>query len=156
MLFGGSIQENIGWGENQHEIEKIQKAAAMAEIEEEILAKPGGFSSPIAPGGVGVSEGQKQRLLIARMLYRKPAILVLDEATCHLDPIAEEKIISRIFDVYKDQTVIFFTQRIHLTMKADRIFYLEEGRVVETGTHQELIQKRKKYYEFFILHLSLG
>ena len=156
MLFGGTIRENIGWGESQHEIDRIQVAAKQAEIEDEILAKPGGFSAMIAAGGVGVSEGQKQRLLIARMLYKNPSILVLDEATCHLDPIAEEKVISRILKLYKERTVIFFTQRIHLTMKADRIFYIEEGRVVESGTHDELIKRRQKYFEFFILHLSLG
>jgi len=65
-------------------------------------------------------------------------------------------VISRILKLYKERTVIFFTQRIHLTMKADRIFYIEEGRVVESGTHDELIKRRQKYFEFFILHLSLG
>jgi len=156
VLFAGTIQENIAWGDPEPDVERVQRAAALAEIEEEILAKPGGYSFPIQHGGVGVSEGQKQRLLIARAMYQNPSILIMDEATSNLDPISEDRVINRVFDRFKDKTVIFFTHRVHLTMRADRVFYVEDGRLLEVGTHNELIQKRDKYYEFFILHLSLG
>ncbi len=156
VLFAGSIQENIAWGDPEPEVERVQRAAAMAEIEEEILAKPGGYAFPIQHGGVGVSEGQKQRMLIARAIYQNPSIMILDEATSHLDPISEERVISRMMDKFKDKTVLFFTHRVHLTMKADRVLYVEDGKLMEIGTHNELIANRSKYYEFFLLHLSLG
>lgn len=155
-LFAGTIQENIAWGDPEPDIEKVQKCAVVAEIEEEILGKPGGYMFPLQHGGVGVSEGQKQRLLTARALYREPSMLILDESTSHLDPISEERIINRLIELYKNKTVLFFTHRIHLSLKADRVFYVEDGRLMEAGTHEELIAKRGLYYDFYSMHLSLG
>lgn len=155
-LFAGPILDNIAQGDSAPDVERAQWAARMAEIEEEILARPGGFSSPLLQGGVGLSEGQKQRLLIARAIYRNPSILVLDEATCHLDPISEERVMERIMSEFKRKTVILCTQRVHLAQRADRVLFIENGKLREEGTHQELIQKRDKYYRFFIAHLSLG
>lgn len=155
-LFAGSMQDNISLGEKNSDFEKVQKAAVMAELEEEILLKPGGYKFVLSHGGSGVSEGQRQRMLIARALYKDPAVLVLDEATSHLDPISEERVIERLLDTYKEKTMIFFTQRVHLTMKADIVIFLEDGKMIEMGSHKDLISKRKKYYDFFVHHLSLG
>lgn len=155
-LFAGTIQENIALGDPTPNVDRVQMAAKLSELEEEILAKPGGFSSPLQHGGAGVSEGQKQRLLIARAIYKNPSVLVMDEATSHLDPIAEERVLEHVFDYFKQKTIIFFTQRVHLTMKCDRVFYVENGKVVEAGSHKDLIAKQGKYYQFFIMHLSLG
>lgn len=155
-LFAGTIQENIAWGDPEPDIEFMQKCAAIAEIDEEILGKPGGYMFPIQHGGLGVSEGQKQRILLARALYRRPSVLILDEATSHLDPISEERIITRLLDLYRDKTILFFTHRVHLSMKADKVMYLEDGELREFGLHKDLIRGRNNYYEFYSLHLSLG
>lgn len=155
-LFAGTIQENIAWGDPEPDIERVQRCATVAEIDEEILGKPGGYMFPIQHGGLGVSEGQKQRLLLARALYRNPSMLILDESTSHLDPISEERIINRLLEMYKDKTILFFTHRVHLSLKADKVLYIEDGSLKEMGKHKELIENRQNYYEFYSLHLSLG
>ncbi len=155
-LFSGTIQENIAWGDSEPDVERVQRAAAMAELEEEILARPGGFASPLSHGGTGVSEGQRQRLLLARVLYRNPSVIVLDEATSHLDPISEERVMNRLLNEFEDKTVILFTHRVHLAINADRIFYMEDGKLLESGNHETLIKEKQKYYDFFLMHLSVG
>ncbi len=155
-LFAGTIQENIAWGDSEPDIERVQKCASIAEIDEEILSKPGGYMFPIQHGGLGVSEGQKQRILLARALYRNPSLLILDESTSHLDPISEERIINRLMEIYKEKTILFFTHRVHLSLKADKVLYLEDGELKEWGPHGELISHRKSYYDFYSMHLSLG
>jgi ABC-type bacteriocin/lantibiotic exporter with double-glycine peptidase domain len=155
-LFSGTVTANIALGEEKPDIERVQWSASLAEIEEDILSKPGGFGSTLMYGGVGLSEGQKQRLLVARAIYKNPSILVLDEATSHLDPISEERLMDKVMREFQNKTVIFCTQRVHLALRADRVFFLENGQLMEMGSHYELVKKKGRYYNFYVAHLSLG
>lgn len=155
-LFGGSIVENITLGETTPDLERIQTVCDIVEMDEEILAKPGGYDFPLQPGGLGVSEGQKQRLLIARALYKEPSILLFDEATSYLDPSLEKRIVERIMRIYASKTIIFITHRTHLATKVDKVFYLEDGSLTEGGSHRDLITAGNKYYDFYVSHLGLG
>lgn len=155
-LFSGTIQQNIAIGESNPIHETVVESARIADIEEFALSAKEGYASEIGSLGAGVSEGQKQRLLIARAIYADPSMLILDESTSHLDSISEEHVVSRLRKKFSKKTVIFFTQRIHLASKADRIFYMESGKVVEVGSHKELIAMNGRYFQFFCSHLSLG
>jgi ABC-type bacteriocin/lantibiotic exporter with double-glycine peptidase domain len=155
-LFGGSIVENISLGDQTPDLEKIQRVAEIVEMDDEILAKPGGYDFALQPGGLGVSEGQKQRLLIARALYKDPTILVFDEATSYLDPSLEKRIVERVLRLYADKTIVFITHRTHLATKVDKVLYLENGQLAEGGSHRDLITQGQKYYDFYVSHLGLG
>ncbi|MBL7543217.1 MAG: ATP-binding cassette domain-containing protein [Bdellovibrionaceae bacterium] len=155
-LFGGTIIENIALGELTPDFEKVQRVTEIVEMDEEILAKPGGYDFVLQPGGLGVSEGQKQRLLIARALYKDPSILLFDEATSYLDPSLEKRIVERVLRLYREKTIVFITHRTHLATKVDKVFYLENGSLKEGGSHHELITYRQRYYRFYVSHLGLG
>ncbi len=155
-LFGGSIIENIALGDTTPDLEKIQRVAEIVEMDDEILSKPGGYDFILQPGGLGVSEGQKQRLLMARALYKNPSFLVFDEATSYLDPSIEKRIIERILRLYSTKTIVFITHRTHLATKVDKVFYLENGKLAELGSHNDLLTHGKKYYDFYVAHLGLS
>lgn len=155
-LFGGTIIENIALGETTPDFEKVQRVAELVEMDDEILAKPGGYDFILQPGGLGVSEGQKQRLLIARALYHDPSILLFDEATSYLDPSLEKRIVERILRTYREKTILFITHRTHLATKVDKVLYLENGQLAEDGSHRELINHRQRYYDFYVSHLGVG
>jgi ABC-type bacteriocin/lantibiotic exporter with double-glycine peptidase domain len=155
-LFGGTIRENITLWEKDLNQERLMEVLKITDLEEFVLASKEGLATSLGSLGAGVSEGQKQRLLLARALYSEPSILVLDESTSHLDPISEERVISRLLEKFKGKTVVFFTQRIHLANRADRIIFLDKGTVAESGSHSSLINQKGRYFDFYCSHLSLG
>lgn len=155
-LFGGTIVENIALGDASPDFEKVQRVTEIVEMDEEILAKPGGYDFVLQHGGLGVSEGQKQRLLIARALYHDPTILLFDEATSYLDPSLEKRIVERLLRLYRDKTIVFITHRTHLVTRVDKVLYLEGGKLVEGGHHHELITYGQRYYDFYVSHLGVG
>lgn len=155
-LFGGTIVENIALGEATPDFEKVQRVAELVEMDDEILAKPGGYDFVLQQGGLGVSEGQKQRLLIARALYHDPSILLFDEATSYLDPSLEKRIVERVLRIYREKTIVFITHRTHLATKVDKVLYLENGKLAEDGHHRDLITSHQKYYDFYVSHLGVG
>lgn len=155
-LFTGSFQSNIALGDIFPIHERVADAARIADLEDLILDSSQTYATDIGSVGASLSEGQRQRMLIARSIYADPSMLILDESTCHLDPITEEQVIHRLLNKFSGRTVIFFTQRVHLASRADRVFYLEDGQLIEQGSHKDLIKKQGKYFDFFCRHLSLG
>lgn len=156
-LYPFSAKEAIGFGdvEKLEDLEGIKKAAKKAGISDFIEGLPLGYDNPIAPEfekGVKPSIGQGQRFGIARVLFRKGAdILILDEPTSNVDPEAEEGVFRELSKVSKDKILIFVTQRFSTVRIADRIFVMDKGKIIETGTHRELMNLNGKYHRLFTL-----
>lgn len=153
-LFTGTISENIKYGNKNASIEEIKHAAKIAQAEEFISEMNDGFDSIIAQGGSNVSGGQKQRLSIARALVRKPEIYIFDDSFSALDFKTEARLRSVLKDETKEATVFMVAQRISSIMDADRIIVLNEGKIVGTGKHRELLKNCSVYKEIASSQLS--
>lgn len=140
ILFNDSVGENIRMGYLEATTEQIEAAAKAAEIHDFILSLPQGYDTPVGNRGGQLSGGQRQRIALARALVRNPAILILDEATSALDPITEAGILATLSRIASECTVIIITHRISQALRADVIFVMENGRIVESGSHVDLIQ----------------
>ena len=151
VLFSGSIRENLCMGlplgEEVSE-ERIAKACQDANIESLISSLPEGYNTALGNKGVQLSGGQRQRIAIARTLLRNPKILLLDEATSALDSESERLVQEALDKAAEGRTTIAVAHRLSTIQKADKIFVLEAGKLVESGTHSELLQKRGKYRQF--------
>lgn len=110
----------------------------------------------IGPDGIGLSQGQKQRILIARAVYKNPDYLFLDEATNSLDANNEREIVNNLADVYDGKTVIVVAHRLSTVRWADQIIVMEQGKIIETGNHETLVTKRGAYYNLVKNQLELG
>jgi ATP-binding cassette subfamily B protein len=138
FLFDASIRENLTMRLRASD-EEIIAAARAAQIHEFIEGLPGGYDSRVGEGGVRLSGGQRQRLAIARALLRRPRLLVLDEATSALDPVTEERILTAIHETGEACTTVTVTHRLCSVTNYDRIFVLDDGRLVEQGRHADLL-----------------
>ena len=149
FLFTGSIADNICFGmeENERDADLMMEAAKRAHAWEFIQKMPDGFDTQVGERGVKLSGGQKQRLAIARALYRNPPVLVFDEATSALDPVSEKNIQNAIEELQGQRTMIAVAHRLSTIIKADHIYVLDKGKIVEQGTHQQLREKRGVYYD---------
>ncbi len=114
------------------------------------------YNTVIGPDGVGLSQGQKQRMLIARAVYKNPEVIFLDEATNSLDARNEREIVANLAEFYKGRTVVIVAHRLSTVRDADNIIVLDAGRIVETGTHAELTASRGMYYNLVRNQLELG
>jgi ATP-binding cassette subfamily B protein len=139
FMFAGSIAENIAYGREDATRDEIVRAAQMACIHDEIEAMPGGYDSVIAERGQNLSGGQRQRIALARVFLKNPPILILDEGTSALDNISERRVQEAIDAARSDRTVILVAHRLTTLRNTDRIFVFDDGRVVETGTYDELV-----------------
>ncbi len=145
VLFAGTIRSNIAYGCENTPLEKIRDAARRARAEEFILEKPGQYDAPIGEGGAGLSGGQKQRLAIARAILRDPAILILDEATSMVDADSEAKIAEALAEFAAGRTCLVVAHRLSTVLAADRIVVMAEGRIVDQGRHEDLMQRCAVY-----------
>ncbi len=145
ILFNCSVRENIRCGYLDATDEQVEAAAKAAEIHPFILTLPQGYDTPVGDRGGQLSGGQRQRIALARALVRNPAILILDEATSALDPATEADILATIEHIAKERTVIMITHRITQALRANKIFVLENGTIVASGSHAELMQQKGLY-----------
>lgn len=145
FIFADTILENIRYGRPEATFEEVLQAAKRAEIYDDIMAMPDGFDTYVGEMGTKLSGGQKQRVSIARIFLKDPKILILDEATSALDTITEEKI-QQSFDLLSQgRTTLIIAHRLTTIRNADRIVVIEDGRIVEEGSHDELIKKGGEY-----------
>lgn len=147
-IFNGSILENLTLGAKQGiSQEDILNACEIADIRHDIEQMPMGYQTELSDGA-GLSGGQKQRIALARALLTQAPILVLDEATSGLDILTEKKIIDRLMNM-TDKTIIFVAHRLSIAERTDQIVVLNQGQIIETGSHQELMKQGGFYYHLF-------
>ncbi len=149
LLFSGSVAENIALTDPDAGSEAIIHAARLACAHDFIMELPGGYSAPVGERGAGLSGGQRQRLALARTLLSQPRLLVLDEATSALDYDTERRVCNNLLDNLSDCTVFFITHRLSTIRRADLIVMLHEGAIAEVGRHDELIERRGRYYALY-------
>jgi ATP-binding cassette, subfamily B, bacterial len=149
ILFSGSIAQNIAFGQTELDLPKIEKAAKIANADRFITQFPQGYYTYVGERGVNLSGGQKQRIAIARAIYLNPRILILDEATSALDSESEELVREALERIMDDRTVFIIAHRLATVRRADRILVLENGTIVETGTHTQLLAKNGRYALFY-------
>lgn len=155
VLFDDSVTHNIAYGEDQQNIDmaRVEQAAKLAQAEDFIVQLENGYDSLIGESGQRLSGGQKQRLAIARALYKDAAIVILDEATSALDSEVEHKVQQALDELLQNRTAIIIAHRLSTVQNADRIVVLDDGKIVESGTHKELMHLRGRYFH---LHQSGG
>ncbi|MFX3635189.1 MAG: ABC transporter ATP-binding protein [Candidatus Pristimantibacillus sp.] len=149
FLFSASIRENIAYGHPEATQQQIEQAAIKAQIHAFIDGLPYGYDTLIGERGVGLSGGQRQRVALARAILMDPPILVLDEATASVDTATESAIHEALLEVMKGRTTFIIAQRLSSIQHADRIMMLESGRLVEEGTHKELIERNGLFRQLF-------
>ncbi len=149
FLFSDSVRENIAFGVETSTDDQVYSAAEAANIAGDIEGFPEGYKTMVGERGITLSGGQKQRSAIARAIIRDPRILVLDDALSSVDTYTEEKILNHLREVMRDRTTIFISHRVSTVRNADRIAVLHEGRVVELGTHEELITRNGYYTDLY-------
>lgn len=154
-LFSDTIAKNIAPGVSSIDKQRLLRAVRIASIDGFIESLPLGFNTKIGSEGHGLSQGQKQRLLIARAVYKDPAYIFFDEATNALDANNEKIILGNLEEFYRGRTVVVVAHRLSTVKNADQIIVLDKGRVVETGTHEELTRKRGAYYTLVRNQLEL-
>ncbi len=145
-LFNGTVLANIAFGDSQPDAARAKAVARTAGFHEQIDALPNGYRTEIGDGGVRLDLGLRQGIAITRALYHDPAILVVDDATGALDVESESVLLDNLEEALQHRTVIFLSQRPGLVRRTDRIFMLDHGRIVEQGTHDELMERRGLYY----------
>lgn len=155
-IFNDNIARNIAVGETAIDQQQLIRCCKTANILSFIESLPNGFDTQLGVDGVGLSQGQKQRVLIARAIYRNPGYLFFDEATNALDANNERVIVDRLQQIFKGKTVVVVAHRLSTVKNADKIVVLDNGRIVEEGTHGHLTEKKGKYFELVKNQLELG
>lgn len=156
FLYADTIEGNIALTDEYPDNRRLTQAIETANLTEFIAEQPFGIATKIGTAGKGISQGQKQRLMIARAIYKEPTYIFLDEATNALDANNEKKITEKLDKFFKQRTVIIVAHRLSTVKNADNIIVLEKGEVVEQGNHAELTKKKGYYYELVKNQLEMG
>ncbi|WP_277070550.1 peptidase domain-containing ABC transporter [Prevotella corporis] len=156
VIFSESIARNIAVDDGDIDVERLEQAAKIANIHDYVMGLPLKYNTIIGRDGVGLSQGQKQRILIARAVYKNPDFIFLDEATNALDAKNERAIVENLNEFYKGRTVVVVAHRLSTVKNADQIIVIDKGKVVEVGNHVSLIEKRGGYYNLVKNQLELG
>ncbi|MCF2491513.1 peptidase domain-containing ABC transporter [Dyadobacter sp. CY347] len=156
FIFSDTIARNIAVSDEVIDQDRLYQAAHVANIHEFIESLPLGYYTKIGAEGNGISQGQKQRILIARSVYKNPQLLLFDEATNALDANNEAVIISNLEEFFKGRTVVVVAHRLSTVKHADQIVVMEKGEIVEIGTHAELVNSKGKYFELVSNQLELA
>lgn len=156
VIFSESIARNIAVDDGEIDQERLEKAAEIANVKDFVMALPLKFNTNIGRDGIGLSQGQKQRILIARAVYKNPSFIFLDEATNSLDASNERAIVERLGTFYRGRTVVVVAHRLSTVKNADQIIVLDKGKVVEAGDHKSLTARRGAYYNLVKNQLELG
>jgi ATP-binding cassette, subfamily B, bacterial len=155
-IFSDTIARNIALGDEEIDRKKLLHAVNVANIKAVIEALPLGYNTKVGANGVGLSQGQKQRILIARAVYKNPEFIFFDEATSALDANNEKVIMENLDEFFTGKTVLVIAHRLSTVKNADQIIVLDKGKIEEVGTHEELTVKRGAYYELVRNQLELG
>ena len=147
LLFNTSFRQNIAFGVDKYDMEQIEYAARIANAHEFIVETEEGYESLVGESGNKLSGGQRQRISIARAIMANPPILILDEATSALDTESERLVQDAIIKLMKNRTSVVIAHRLSTILHADLIVVMDEGRIVETGTHAELMEKTDGFYK---------
>ncbi len=150
LLFTGTIEENLRWGDENASMDEIRAAAKIAQADDFVMSFPDGYQTDLGQGGVNVSGGQKQRLCIARAILKKPKVLILDDSTSAVDTATDGKIREGMKNLLPETTKIIIAQRINSIQHADKIVVLDDGKIDDIGTHDELLSRNEIYKEVYI------
>ena len=156
VIFSESIARNIAVDDGEINAERLEQAAKIANIYDYVMGLPLKYNTIIGRDGVGLSQGQKQRILIARAVYKNPDFIFLDEATNALDAKNERAIVENLDEFYKGRTVIVVAHRLSTVKNADQIIVVDGGKIAEKGNHASLIEKKGAYYNLVKNQLELG
>jgi len=155
-IFADTIARNISLGDEYVDPDRLLEAVRMANIKEYIESLPVGYNTKVGTGGQSLSGGEKQRILIARAIYKQPEFLFIDEGTSSLDAENEKVIIDNLQDFFRGRTAVVVAHRLSTVKNADQIVVLDKGKIVEIGKHDELIARKGNYYELVKNQLELG
>jgi len=150
FLFSDTIAGNIRFGLDAATDEMIRKAARQASVEKEINHFPNGFETLVGEGGVTLSGGQKQRISIARAMIKDPGIVIFDDCLSAVDARTEKEIIANLYEYLQHKTAVIITHRIFSLFNFDTIIVMEDGRIVEQGTHESLLALNGRYTEMYL------
>jgi subfamily B ATP-binding cassette protein MsbA len=149
ILFSGTLKDNIAYGNLEADDEAIMAAAEAANAHDFILEFPNGYDTIVGERGVGLSGGQKQRISIARAILKDPQILILDEATSSLDAESEALVQEALEHLMQNRTTFIIAHRLSTIKNADKIVVIEQGEIVERGSHNELLEEEGKYASLY-------
>ena len=156
MLFSGTIEDNLRWGDLNASMEEIIRASKIAQADDFVKSFPDGYNTHIEQGGTNVSGGQKQRLCIARAILKHPKILILDDSTSAVDTKTDKLIRIGLRNEIPNTTKIVIAQRISSIEDADQIIVLDDGKIDQIGTHEELLRTNKIYQEVYYTQNRTG